>query len=129
MTDNPDGKRSVTWRSVIFFLLKILLAGSIVYVLVSRQREAVAECFRNFNYWYLVPALPLYFTHMIVCALRWRALAAALGVQLSRMEERINAPPGCCRIRRQKRRRRRSPAGKGLVNRPEAALKCCPCLG
>lgn len=86
MVDNPDGKRSVTLRSVIFFLLKILLAGSIVYVLVARQRDAVAECFRNFNYWYLAPAVLLYYTHMIVCALRWRVLAGALDVRLSRME-------------------------------------------
>ncbi|MBR2642511.1 MAG: flippase-like domain-containing protein [Lentisphaeria bacterium] len=73
-------------RSVIFFLLKILLAGSIVYVLVSRQKEAVMECLRNFDYRYLLPAVLLYFFHMVVCGLRWRVLAGVLGVNLSRME-------------------------------------------
>ena len=86
METQSDGKRSVTMRSVIFFVLKILLAGSIVYYLVAHQRAAVAECFRNFNYWYLVPAVPLYFAHMIVCSLRWRALAGVLGIRLSRIE-------------------------------------------
>jgi len=86
MENKSDGGRSGAWRSAVFFLLKILLAGSIVYVLVARQREAVAECFRHFNYWYLAPALLLYFTHMVVCALRWRELAGVLGVRLSRME-------------------------------------------
>ena len=55
----PDS-RSRRVRSVIFFLLKILLAGSIVYVLVSRQKEAVLECFKNFDYRYLLPAVVLY---------------------------------------------------------------------
>ena len=81
----PDS-RSRRVRSVIFFLLKILLAGSIVYVLVSRQKEAVLECFKNFDYRYLLPAVVLYFVHMVVCGLRWRVLAGVLGVKLSRME-------------------------------------------
>ena len=86
MEEKSRGGKSAGWRSLIFFLLKILLAGAIVYVLVARQREAVAECFRNFNYWYLAPAMLLYYTHMVVCGLRWRALAEALGVRLSRVE-------------------------------------------
>lgn len=79
-----NGHSSV--KSIVFFLLKILLAGGIVYWLVSRQREAVADCLKNFDYRYLFPAVILYFFHMVVCGLRWRVLAGVLGVNLSRME-------------------------------------------
>ena len=82
--NQTTGSRRV--RSVVFFLLKILLAGSIVYILISRQREAVMECLRHFDYRYLAPAVVLYFFHMVVCGLRWRVLARVLGVELSRME-------------------------------------------
>ncbi len=86
MNAELSGKSGITPRSVLFFVLKILLAGAIVCILVVRQKDAVLQCFEHFNYWYLLPAAGLYFCHMIVCALRWRMLARELGVELSRME-------------------------------------------
>lgn len=89
------GRRSHKVRSAVFFLLKILLAGSIVYVLVARQKDAVLECLKNFDYCYLIPAVLFYFLHMIVCGLRWRVLAGVLGVELSRMEAVSLTMQGC----------------------------------
>ena len=85
MEDSQKNSHSSV-KSIVFFLLKILLAGGIVYWLVSRQREAVVACLKNFDYRYLFPAVILYFFHMVVCGLRWRVLAGVLGVELSRME-------------------------------------------
>ncbi len=86
MPSDPDSSHAVTIRSVIFFVLKILLAGGIVYFLVRQQRDAVLACLKHFNCIYLVPAAVLYFGHMLVCSYRWRALAGVLGVRLSVME-------------------------------------------
>ncbi len=86
MEDSQNAGHRSSVKSIVFFLLKILLAGGIVYWLVSQQRDAVMTCLKNFDYRYLFPAVFLYFFHMVVCGLRWRVLAGVLGVNLSRME-------------------------------------------
>jgi len=73
-------------RSALFFLLKIALAGGIVWILFSRNQSAIVESFRSFDYRWLLPAIFFYFCHMAVCSERWRVLAGILNVPLNRME-------------------------------------------
>ncbi len=73
-------------KKIFWFALKLLIAAGIVVFLVRRNRRGICDCFENFDYRYLIPALLFYMAHIVVCAWRWRELAQILGVRLSRLE-------------------------------------------
>ena len=73
-------------KKIVFFILKLALAAGIVVYLISRNADAVAEGFRTFNYWYLLPAALLYFSHMVVCGYRWYRLTRVLEIDITAAE-------------------------------------------
>ena len=73
-------------RKTAGLILKLLIAAAIVIFLVRRNRQGIVECFQNFDCRYLIPALLFYMAHIVVCAWRWRELAAILGVRLTHLE-------------------------------------------
>ncbi len=73
-------------RNVLGLILKFSLALAIVGVLVMRNPREIFDCFREFDYRFLLPAMVFYATHMAVCAWRWRELARILGVRLRPFE-------------------------------------------
>ena len=75
-----------TWKPVISFLLKFLLAAGIVWFLLTKNFDGVQEGFRNFDYRWLIPAAALYFLHMIVCGVRWYYLTRVLRIDITRTE-------------------------------------------
>lgn len=79
-------KFSQNLRKTLGFALKLALAFGIVGVLVFKNPRGILECFRSFDYRYLIPAMLFYVTHVFACAWRWRELARILGVTLSPME-------------------------------------------
>ena len=73
-------------KKILGFALKLALALGIVAVLVLKNPRDIFECFRTFDYRYLIPAMLFYVSHVFVCAWRWRELAKILGVTLSPLE-------------------------------------------
>jgi len=73
-------------KKTLAFVLKLALAFGIIAVLMLKNPRAILDCFRSFDYRYLVPAMFFYVTHIFVCAWRWRELARILGVTLSPLE-------------------------------------------
>ena len=80
MKINPTLKKSLE------FVLKLTIAAAIVFYLFQRNQRGISECFRHFDYRYLIPAFFFYMAHIVVCAWRWRELARILGVRLTRLE-------------------------------------------
>lgn len=74
------------FKSFFWFLMKLALAGGIVFYLVFNNPTEIVDCFKNFNYIWLVPALLAYLFHILVCAWRWHRLTRILQVQLSWFE-------------------------------------------
>ncbi len=70
-------------RRLLAFFLKVAFAAAIIIYLVGKNAAAVAEGFRAFQYWWLLPAALLYLSHMIVCAYRWFVLTRVLNIRLS----------------------------------------------
>jgi len=63
--------------------LKLALAGGIVAFLIARNPQEIIEGFSNFNYYYLIPALFFYCSHIFVCSFRWYELAKIINVKIS----------------------------------------------
>ena len=79
-------KINPTVRKSLGFALKLTIAAAIVIYLFQRDQRGISECFRHFDYRYLIPAFLFYMAHIVVCAWRWRELAGILGVRLTRLE-------------------------------------------
>ena len=73
-------------KKTAFFILKLAIAGAVIYVLAARNPREIADCFRSFDLVWLVPALFFYLLHMQICALRWYRLTHVLNVQLGKFE-------------------------------------------
>ncbi|MDR0932590.1 MAG: flippase-like domain-containing protein, partial [Victivallales bacterium] len=73
-------------KKFLWFFIKLAIAGGIVGYLVLRNPAEIAEGFREFNYKWLLPALIVYLSHILVCAWRWLRLTRLLEVELSPFE-------------------------------------------
>ena len=73
------GKKS----SPLFFILKIVLAAAVVWILFSRGQQQILHCLRTFDYRWLIPAFLIQFVQIFFSAWRWKKLAEVLGVRLS----------------------------------------------
>ena len=78
-------KSAPSFKKYLGFTLKLLLAAGIIGFLFRKPREII-ECFRHFDFRYLVPAMCVYGAHIFVCAWRWRSLAKIIGVRLTPLE-------------------------------------------
>lgn len=76
----------VKLKKFFWFFLKLAIAGGIVGYLVARNPAEIADGFKAFDYKWLVPAVAIYFAHMLVCSWRWFRLTRMLGVELSPFE-------------------------------------------
>ena len=76
----------VKLKKFFWFFLKLAIAGGIVGYLVARNPAEIADGFKAFDYKWLVPAVAIYFAHMLVCSWRWCRLTRMLGVELSPFE-------------------------------------------
>ena len=73
-------------KKILFFLLKILLAATVVGILFSRGQQEILKAFRTFDFRYLLPAVLLSFLQIFFSALRWHALAKVLQIRLTLAE-------------------------------------------
>ena len=73
-------------KKFFWFFVKLGIAGGIVGYLVARNPAEIAAGFRSFNYKWLLPALVVYGSHMLVCSWRWFRLTRMLHVELSPFE-------------------------------------------
>ena len=73
-------------KKVIFFILKLAVAGGIVWYLLLRDTAMLVNSLRNFDVRYLLCAAFCYGCHIVVCSWRWRRLAGVLDIPLGRVE-------------------------------------------
>ena len=73
-------------KSLLFFVFKIALAAAVVCILFSRGRQEILNCFRNFDYRYLIPAFGFQLAHIFFIAWRWKNLAGVLNIPITFME-------------------------------------------
>ena len=73
-------------KDILLFILKLGIAGAIVWYLLLREPEQLLASLRNFDIRYLVAAALCYGCHIVICSWRWRELATMLGIRLGRME-------------------------------------------
>jgi uncharacterized membrane protein YbhN (UPF0104 family) len=73
-------------KSLILFLIKLGIAGTVVYYFLLRNPEETLAGIRQFDWKYILAAALLYFCHMLVSAWRWGFLAKILGVRLGHFE-------------------------------------------
>ena len=73
-------------KKVLFFILKLGIAGAIVWYLLLRDPHMLGSTLRNLDVRWLAAAAACYFAHIVVCSWRWRRLALMLGVKLGRFE-------------------------------------------
>ena len=73
-------------KKILFFILKLGIAGAIVWYLLLRNPEMLLSSLRHFNINYLAAAAVLYLCHIVVCSWRWRELALMLNVMLGKIE-------------------------------------------
>lgn len=67
----------------IGFILKIAIAGGIIWYLLLREPQKLWDSLAHFSPIYLLPAMFFYMLHIFFCAWRWRRLARILAVELS----------------------------------------------
>jgi len=75
-------KQRSAGRRILKFTIKFGLAAAIIIWLGYRNQDTLREAFSTFNYWYLVPALACYLSHMVVASWRWYELAKCLNFKL-----------------------------------------------
>ena len=75
-----------TTKSLILFLIKLGIAGIIVYYFLLRNPREILACLKQFDFKYILAAAILYFCHMLVSAWRWGVLARIPGIRLGHFE-------------------------------------------
>ncbi|MDD4180557.1 MAG: lysylphosphatidylglycerol synthase transmembrane domain-containing protein [Victivallaceae bacterium] len=81
-------KTSGTVKKIFWFILRISLAGGIIYWLISANSDSIKTGFSNIgeNWGWLIPATLLYGFHMMVCAWRWKKLAEIVHIKITMLE-------------------------------------------
>ncbi len=83
---NASEKQPSVLRKYGVMLIKILLAGGIVFWLIKSNYSNFKRGLEVFNYYWLIPAFGAYFSHMFFAGWRWYELAKILKIDLSMNE-------------------------------------------
>ena len=75
-----------TTKSLILFIIKLGIAGIIVYYFLLRNPREILVCLKQFDFKYILAAAVLDFCHMLVSAWRWGGLARIPGIRLGHFE-------------------------------------------
>lgn len=70
-------------KAILSFVLKTGLAVAIIWWLISKNYDTFVQNLSHINFWWLVPAVAAYISHMIVCSWRWYKLALIIGIEIS----------------------------------------------
>ncbi|MBR1950961.1 MAG: flippase-like domain-containing protein [Lentisphaeria bacterium] len=73
-------------KSLILLLIKLGIAGVIVYYFLLRNPREIFACLKQFDIKYILAAGILYFSHMLISAWRWGVLARIPGIRLGHFE-------------------------------------------
>lgn len=74
------------WRSIGFFLIKILIAAGIIYLLVREDYTKVLKAIENFEYIWFAPIVVCYVFHLFIVSWRWHLLTKVLNVKMTLWE-------------------------------------------
>ena len=75
-----------TAKSLFLFILKLVIAGVIVYYLLLRDPGEIMRCLKHIDGKYVLAAAVLYFLHMAAAAVRWGCLVKIPGLRISWFE-------------------------------------------
>lgn len=91
------GKPGGAAKKIFWFTIRILLAGGIIYWLISANWDSIKTGFSNIGeHWgWLIPAALLYAFHMMACAWRWKKLAEIINIKITMMEATSLTMKGC----------------------------------
>jgi len=81
--NKPTKTVSQRLRSIAFFLLRIAIASGIIAWLVSKNDEKLLDALKSINPIWLLPAILLYFSHMLAGAWRWYLLLRVQDICIS----------------------------------------------
>ena len=73
-------------KSIFFFILKLGIAGAVIYFLLLRNPDEILRSLRHCEFKYVLAAAVVYSLHMLVAAWRWGCLARIPGIRLSHFE-------------------------------------------
>ena len=74
------------FKSILFFVIKLLIAGIVVWYLLLRNPGEIWACLAHIEVKFILAAGGVYLLHMLCAAWRWGRLARILGVKLSAFE-------------------------------------------
>ena len=77
-----DKKRSKI-KAFLSFVLKTGLAVAIIWWLISKNYDTFVNNLSHINFWWILPAVIAYISHMLVCSWRWYKLALIIGINIS----------------------------------------------
>jgi len=80
---DTEHKKKFQIKSLIVFIIQIVLAAMIITWLVSSNRQQIMKAFEHFNFLWLAPAVLFYATHILVGAWRWRMLLRVQNINIS----------------------------------------------
>ena len=75
--------KKINLKSILIFAIQILLAGGIIFWLISNNKSQIVKAFEHFNFLWLIPAALLYAVHIFVGAWRWRLLLKVQNIYIS----------------------------------------------
>ncbi|MDD3153364.1 MAG: lysylphosphatidylglycerol synthase transmembrane domain-containing protein [Victivallaceae bacterium] len=70
------------FKKILWFCARIVIAGSILFILIRRSGDGLVRTFEAFDCRYLAPAFLLYLGEQAFGAARWRSLANAAGFRM-----------------------------------------------
>jgi uncharacterized protein (TIRG00374 family) len=73
-------------KSVVFFLIKILIAFGIIFLLVRKDYSKVLKAIENFDFIWLLPIIICYIFHLFIVSWRWHLLTKILNVKMTLWE-------------------------------------------
>lgn len=80
-TDNKQKKNRL--KSIVFFLIKILIAAGIIYLLVREDYTKILKAIENFEFIWFAPIAICYIFHLFIVSWRWHLLTKVLNVNMT----------------------------------------------
>jgi glycosyltransferase 2 family protein len=76
-------KKKSKIKAFLLFVIKTGLAVAIIWWLIHKNHAKFIENLANINYWWLLPAVIVFISHMLVCSWRWYKLALVLDIKIT----------------------------------------------
>jgi len=76
-------KKKSKLKALLLFVLKTGLAVAIIWWLIDKHYDTFIDNLSHINFWWLLPAVIFFISHMFVCSWRWYKLALVLDIEIT----------------------------------------------